>query len=91
MNMLLDNDMLIFDRSMLFEGEVKYRESVEMVQEKYLSLNFKRRNLVILRIIDSKHEVFKLKKPYDERLTINLCKYYFNRKFRLSLYSISLQ
>jgi len=66
MNMLLDNDMLIFDRSMLFEGKVCKRESVEMIQEKYLSLSFKDKKLVILRIIDSKHEAFRLSKPYNE-------------------------
>jgi hypothetical protein len=66
MNILLDNDMLIFDRNMLFEGKIYKRESVEMIQEKYLSLSYKNKELVILSIIDSKHEAFKLGKPYNK-------------------------
>jgi hypothetical protein len=52
-NMLLDNDMLVFKRDQLISGEPVKRESVTSIQDKYLNYSFDK-PLYILRIIDSK-------------------------------------
>jgi hypothetical protein len=51
-NMLLDNDMLVFKRDQLISGEPVKRESVTSIQDKYLNYSFEK-PLYILRIIDS--------------------------------------
>ncbi|NCC79767.1 MAG: hypothetical protein EOM07_09230 [Clostridia bacterium] len=66
MNMLLDHDMLIFDRSDLIDHKVVKRSSVQSIQEKYLSISYGK-PVYILRIIDSRTEAFKLSKVYEER------------------------
>lgn len=63
-DILLDNNMLIFTRDMLFEKRVLRRESVDRIQDNYLSLDYGSKLPFILRIIDSKHEAFKLREPY---------------------------
>jgi len=65
MNLLLDNDELVFTREQLVQKKVHRRMSVKKTEEKFLKYDYGQ-TLVILRIIDSAREQFNLKKVYKE-------------------------
>lgn len=64
MNHLIDNNLLIFSRSDLIDYQVSRIRSAESIQEKYLNLNYEK-PVAIIRVLDSKHEKFKLGKAYQ--------------------------
>ena len=63
MNILLDNDLLIFDREQLIDENVIPRTSVKEFEKRYLRREFDQK-ILILRIIDSRGEEFNLSKAY---------------------------
>lgn len=63
MNMLLEHDLLIFNRQQLIGEEVLKRMSAKEFQEKYLKLEYDKK-IIILRIIDSRNEKFPLSEIY---------------------------
>lgn len=63
MNMLLDNDLLIFNRRQLIDEEFLKRMSAKEFQKKYLHLEYDKK-IIILRIIDSRSEKFPLSEIY---------------------------
>jgi len=71
MNLLIDNDELIFKKEQLIQKKVHRRISVRKVEKKFLGYDYGE-NLVILRIIDSANEQFNLKKVYKENPKIKV-------------------
>ena len=69
MNILLEGGLLIFNREDLIEDKVHKRMSVKKIEDNYLGLSYNK-ELVILRIIDSKNEKFRLRKAYRGRFEI---------------------
>lgn len=63
MDILLDNDLLIFKREQLIDEIVLPRTSVKEFQNRYLRLQYDQR-ILILRVIDSRREKFNLSKAY---------------------------
>lgn len=63
MNILLDNDLLIFNREQLIDENVIPRMSVKEFEKRYLRREFDQK-ILILRIIDSRGEEFNLSKAY---------------------------
>ena len=63
MNILLDNDLLIFNREQLIDENVLPRTSVKEFEKRYLRREFDQK-ILILRIIDSRGEEFNLSKAY---------------------------
>lgn len=67
MNMLVNNNKLIFNKEDLIQKKVHPRMKVRKVERKFLNKSYSK-PLVILRIIDSPREQFNLKKQYKGRL-----------------------
>ncbi len=63
MDILLDNDLLIFRREQLLDESVLPRSSVSDFQKRYLRQEYDQK-LFIVRVIDSRSEQFNLKEPY---------------------------
>lgn len=63
MNILLDNDLLIFNRDQLLEESVLPRTSVNDFQKRYLRQEYDQK-IQIIRVIDSRSEQFNLREPY---------------------------
>lgn len=63
MDILLDNDLLIFNREQLIDESVLPRTSVKEFEKRYLRLAYDQR-ILILRVIDSRGEEFNLSKAY---------------------------
>lgn len=63
MNLLLDNDMLIFSREQLVEGNVISRIGVKDFERRYLRVDYGKQ-IMVLRILDSHSEEFNLSKAY---------------------------
>ncbi len=72
MNMLLDEERLIFERKDLVSENIYPRMSARDVEKKFLNRKYER-PVVVLRIIDSKRENFKLGKAYFERFKVETC------------------
>lgn len=72
MNMLLDNNKLIFKRENLIRGCVHPRMDTTNIERKFLKKSYDK-TVVILRILDSKNEKFKLNKPYKEMFEVKKC------------------
>jgi len=64
LDMLMDNDKLIFTKKELIDEDFQKRISVKKVVQKYLKFDYDK-DVAIVRVIDSKTEQFKLKKPYN--------------------------
>ncbi|WP_138158763.1 hypothetical protein [Peptoniphilus catoniae] len=64
MDILLDNKMLIFDRSNLLDEKVYKRMTTNKLIENFLQFDYKK-ELIIFRVLDSKKEKLRLKKAYD--------------------------
>ena len=70
MTLLLEHDKLKFNELDLFHGElIKERKAAEF-EKKYLRSEIKDKELVIIRILDSKNEKFKLSKAYIDKFKI---------------------
>jgi hypothetical protein len=63
MDILLDNDLLIFDRGQMIEESVLPRTSVKEFERRYLRMAYDQK-ILILRVIDSRGEEFNLSKAY---------------------------
>ena len=64
MNILLDNNFLIFSRKQLLWEKVLPRMKARKFEKEYLSQEFDQK-IIILRVIDSRNENFKLSKAYQ--------------------------
>lgn len=69
MNILLDNDLLIFKREELLEEEVLSCRSVKNFEERYLRKTFVDK-ISVIRILDSRKENFKLSKAYENKIDV---------------------
>lgn len=63
MDILLDNDLLIFKRDQLVDERILPRTSVKEFERRYLRMAYDQK-IFILRIIDSRSEKFNLSKAY---------------------------
>lgn len=63
MDILLDNNLLLFNRSQLIDERVIPRISVRNFEREYLRKEYDQK-IIILRVIDSRVEKFCLNKPY---------------------------
>lgn len=70
MDILLDNDMLVFSREHLINGEVIKRTTTRHLINNYLQYDYEK-ELLIFRILDSKREQFSLPKAYDRYKVFN--------------------
>ena len=66
-NMLVDNDLLIFSRENMLEEEVISCRNAKKFEERYLRKGFESK-ITVLRVIDSHREVFKLSKAYADKV-----------------------
>lgn len=62
-NLLLRNNMLIFDTNNLVDGEVTRIRKAKKIEEQFLKRSYKKK-IHIIRILDSKNERFSLSKIY---------------------------
>lgn len=69
MNILLDNDLLIFKREKLLEEEVLSCRSAKNFEERYLRKTFDDK-ISVIRILDSRKENFKLSKAYENKIDV---------------------
>ena len=69
MNILLDNDLLIFKREELLEEEVLSCRSAKNFEERYLRKTFDDK-ISVIRILDSRKENFKLSKAYENKVDV---------------------
>ncbi|MBQ2881878.1 MAG: hypothetical protein IJE40_06380 [Clostridia bacterium] len=69
MDLLLDADKLIFNRSDLLEGELLCCRSAKNFEEQYLRKGFTEK-ITVLRILDSRREKFKLSKAYEYKIEV---------------------
>lgn len=67
MNMLLENDALLFSKDQLFNNKLHKRVGQKKLEDEFLNLDFSKETVYILRIIDSKNEKLKLRKHYEDR------------------------
>ncbi len=63
MDILLDNNLLIFTREQMIEESVLPRTSVKEFEQRYLRMAYDQK-ILILRVIDSREERFNLSKAY---------------------------
>ena len=69
MDILLDNDMLIFNRDQLIDEAIIPRTTVKEFQRKYLNVDYGCK-IIILRVIDSRNEQFNLGKVYSNQIEV---------------------
>ena len=69
MELLLDNEETIFDRSQLVFGEVTKLRKGEDIKNKYLGADYDEK-IILIRILDSKREKIRIPKPYNEKVEI---------------------
>lgn len=70
---LLDEDKLIFSRDQMIEKKCIKTRSAKNIERKYLSLDYDK-EVVILRILDSKKDTFKLSKLFVDRFEMINCR-----------------
>ncbi len=68
-NILLDNNLLIFQRNEILEEDVIRCRSGKEFEENYLKRGFDDK-ISVIRILDSKNENFKLSKPYANKVDV---------------------
>jgi len=68
-NILLDNNLLIFDREELIEQEVISCRGAKAFEERYLRKTFDDQ-ISVIRILDSRKENFKLSKAYEHKIDV---------------------
>lgn len=69
MDILLDNDLLIFGREEMLEEEVIRCRDGKRFEERYLRKGFIDK-ISVIRILDSRHEKFKLSKAYEHKVDV---------------------
>lgn len=69
MDILLDNDLLIFTREEMLEEEVLRCRDGKHFEEKYLRKGFMDK-ISVIRILDSRRENFKLSKAYEHKVDV---------------------
>ena len=69
MDILLDNDLLIFTREEMLEEEVIRCRDGKRFEEKYLRKGFMDK-ISVIRILDSRRENFKLSKAYEHKVDV---------------------
>ena len=69
MDILLDNNLLIFTREEMLEEEVIRCRNGRRFEEKYLRKGFSER-ISVIRILDSRRENFKLSKAYEHKVNV---------------------
>lgn len=69
-NILLDHDKLIFDRSQMLEEKVIRERSATTFERKYLNREFGDKKIIIYRILDSRKEKFNLSKVYHGKIEV---------------------
>ena len=68
-NVLLDNDLLIFRREELIEEELLSCRGAKAFEERYLRKAFDDK-ISVIRILDSRKESFKLSKAYENKIDV---------------------
>ena len=68
-DILLDNDLLIFTREEMLEEEVIRCRDSKRFEEKYLRKGFLEK-ISVIRILDSRRENFKLSKAYEQKVDV---------------------
>lgn len=69
MNILLDNDLLVFNRSMLIEEKpLRVRKGTDF-EKRYLRKGFSK-PVTVIRILDSRREKFRLSKEYEQKVQV---------------------
>lgn len=68
-NILLDNDLLIFKREELIEQEVLSCRGAKEFEERYLRKSFDGK-ISVIRILDSRKERFKFSKAYENKIDV---------------------
>lgn len=69
LNLLLDQDKLIFSRDELLEEEILKSRKGKEFEEKYLRKEFSGK-ITVYRILDSRRENFKISKAYQDKVEI---------------------
>jgi len=69
LNLLLDQDKLIFSRDDLLEGEILKTRKGKIFEEKYLRKEFSGK-ITVYRILDSRRENFKISKAYENKVDV---------------------
>lgn len=69
MDILLDNELLIFTREDMLEEEVLRCRSGKFFEEKYLRKGFEDR-ISVIRVLDSRREKFRISKAYEHKLDL---------------------
>ena len=68
-DLLLDNQLLRFDREMMLEEKVLRCRSSQEFEKKYLRKGFTQK-ITIVRILDSRREMFRLSKAYEHKVDV---------------------
>lgn len=68
-DILLDNNMLIFSREQLIEEKVLRCRSAESFESRYLRMGFEG-TITVFRILDSRREKFRLSKAYQHKVDV---------------------
>ena len=68
-NILLDNNKLIFDRKDLLEEDVLRSRSGQKFEQQYLRKGFDDK-ITVLRILDSRNENFKISRAYQHKIDV---------------------
>ncbi|MCT4631911.1 MAG: hypothetical protein N4A76_04125 [Firmicutes bacterium] len=69
MELLLENNLLIFNEDQLLDGEIIRCRNSTRFEKKYLNKGFKER-ITVLRVLDSRKENFKLSKAYQHQVDL---------------------
>jgi hypothetical protein len=69
MELLLDDNKLIFSSEQLLEGEIIRHRSAREFEKRYLRKGFNKK-ITVLRILDSRKENFKLSKAYVDKVGV---------------------
>ena len=68
-DILIDNDLLIFKREELLEERVIRCRNAKRFEERYLRKGFDER-ISVIRILDSRREGFRLSKIYEKKIDV---------------------
>ena len=68
-DILIDNDLLIFSREELLEESVIRCRNAKRFEERYLRKGFNDK-ISVIRILDSRREVFRLSKAYEHKVDV---------------------
>ncbi len=68
-DILVDNDLLIFNREEMLEERVIRCRSAKRFEERYLRKGFDEQ-ISVIRILDSRREEFRLSKAYEQKIDV---------------------